>query len=144
MGNDTVFSFQGLGRRWKITTSANRKETQGRKDGRLRRRYLPREQWNRRKLSRRARTGNEQRATNNRDRAEWARASLFYQVLSDLHGHTEPLMQACSLLVKRRPASLMINEQRSKIKNSACAVRHPDNHGWSGCRGEAIGGGAGG
>ncbi len=38
----------------------------------------------------------------------------------------------------------MINEQRAKIKNSACAVRHPDNHGRSGCRADAIGGDGGG
>ena len=51
---------------------------------------------------------------------------------------------ACYLLVKRRPASLMINEQRAKIKNSACAVRHPDNHGWFRRRADAIGGSGGG
>ena len=33
----------------------------------------------------------------------------------------------------------MINEQRSKIKNSACAVRRPDNHGWFRRRADAIG-----
>ena len=41
-------------------------------------------------------------------RAEWTRASLFYQVHSDLHGHTEPLMRACYLFVKE-PCSASLN-----------------------------------
>ena len=40
-----------------------------------------------------------------------------------LMAETEPLMQACYLLVKRRPASLMINEQRSKIRRAPCDTR---------------------
>ena len=56
------------------------------------------EQWNRRKLSRRTHTGNEQRATGS---ARCGRGRRFFtRYLAILMAETEPLMQACYSFVK--------------------------------------------